>query len=1147
MEEAASSSAKAWRTAFLTLRDETLTSPRVSIPKLLQHLIFTQSHSLVAAAPNLPPHEVTSDVMFLVELAATSEFEDSINAIINTCYLIHEVSRRVSLEINSSYWDLMLDSLGKMVDFLLYEAGTKRVSPVNTAGIGVLTQCLDTIRYLMRAYHKKCSLHEHVLLMKFLLRIVALSHAELSFSCCSSGIATTGKGLPQYCGLWDIQTTAFTMIGEVLSRVGPSLPFKIWQSTVEVLRKVMDVLASRSLLVEDSIMSRFYASLLHCLHLVLADPKDSLSDHVAGFVAALRMFLIYGLPDRPQPVRPLAGYNEKKLSSRTLELNLEESRMTDCGPYRPPHLRKKDSANSHRQKAWQSQGFSDHESSLVDFTSSDSDYSDSDTSAKDTDCVQSSKARVAAINCIQDLCQADPKSFSAQWTMLLPTSDVLQPRKYEATLMTCLLFDPFLKARTASASTLVSMLDGPSSVFLCVAEYKESTKCGAFTALSNALGQILMQLHTGVLYLIKCETHCGLLASLFKILTLLIKSTPYSRMPVELLPTVITFLCGRIEEGFTFKSDQNGLMVLAISCLAAAFSTSPSSLHVKAMLLKEISTGHGEAQGKPGVLLTLFQYSGRVANLTVSFEALQALRVVSHSYPSIMVACWEQVSAVVYGFFRLGSLEVSTRSWKGHDGNPTGSIGEKVITAAIKVLDECLRAISGFKGTEDISDDRLLETPFTSDCIRTRKISSAPSYGVECVKDAEHKPNGCCPGIEQWHEAMDRHIPLILQHNSAMIDAGVSDEVPLVRSAACRAIGVIVCFPQISQSAEILHKFSHAAELNTHDPLVSVRTAASWALANICDSLSRINDEHLEGSSSQLVVQLTECALRLTKDGDKIKSNAVRALGNLSRFVQYQGISGAYERPNNCMSLALKPNGSEMLPLSSELKVTHNFLSSSHHPACGGDSDLLDRMVQAFLSCVTTGNVKVQWNVCHALSNLFLNKKLRLQDLEWAPSVFNILLLLLRDSSNFKIRIQAAVALAVPFSVHEYGRSYSDIVQGLQRILENMDSDQIPTPSSFKYMVMLKKQLTSTMLHVLSLASGTEHEPPKDFLVKKASFFEEWFKVLCSSLGTVSEADLENQKKEMITRAIQSLIEVYEGRNNKANAERFKSLVNSMQ
>lgn len=49
----------------------------------------------------------------------------------------------------------------------------------------------------------------------------------------------------------------------------------------------------------------------------------------------------------------------------------------------------------------------------------------------------------------------------------------------------------------ASASTLVAMMDGPSSVFLQVAEYKESFKYGSFMALSSSLGQILMQLHSG--------------------------------------------------------------------------------------------------------------------------------------------------------------------------------------------------------------------------------------------------------------------------------------------------------------------------------------------------------------------------------------------------------------------------------------------------------------------------------------------------------------------------------------------------------------------------------------------------------------------------------------------------------------------------
>ncbi|KAA8525061.1 hypothetical protein F0562_007075 [Nyssa sinensis] len=532
---------------------------------------------------------------------------------------------------------------------------------------------------------------------------------------------------------------------------------------------------------------------------------------------------------------------------------------------------------------------------------------------------------------------------------------------------------------------------------------------------------------------------------------------------------------------------------------------------------------------------------------------LQALRAVSHHYPNIMLVCWEKVSTIVYGFLRVASPEVPTRPWRDLVGNTVGSMEEKVTTAAIKVLDECLRAISGFKGTEDLLDDKSLDYAFTSEYPRIKKISSAPSYGSESPTVTKDESEISHSGSKQWCEAMEKHMPLIIWHTSAMvraasvtcfagitssvffsvpkekqdfiitssINAALNDEAPSVRSAACRAIGVITCFPQISESAEILHKFVHAAEINTHDQLVSVRITASWALANVCDSLRHCINGFTSGrcsidskESSQLIALSTESALRLTKDGDKVKANAVRALGNLSR---------------------------KQLP------------SNSFQSAFVEDTCWLERIVQAFLSCVTTGNVKVQWNVCHALSNLFLNETLKLQDMDWAPSVFSILLLLLRDSSNFKIRIQAAAALAVPATILDYGRSFSDVIQGVEHILEHLSSDQISTPSSFKYRIALEKQLTSTMLHVLSLASRTDHQPTRDFLVKKASFLEEWLKMLCSLLEETSsqpEADnnsTNSQKKEVISKAIRSLTDVYEGGNHHAIARRFDKLTNSMQ
>nr|KYP46107.1 HEAT repeat-containing protein 6 [Cajanus cajan] len=466
--------------------------------------------------------------------------------------------------------------------------------------------------------------------------------------------------------------------------------------------------------------------------------------------------------------------------------------------------------------------------------------------------------------------------------------------------------------------------------------------------------------------------------------------------------------------------------------------------------------------------------------------------------------------------------------------------------------------------------------PFASDCIRMKKVSSAPSYELECKDDIVVNFEACESGIQQWHEAIEKHMPLILCHSSAMVraasvtcfagmtssvficftkekqdfilsslvHAAVRDNVPSVRSAACRAIGIISCFPQVCQSAEVLDKFIHAVEKNSHDVLISVRITASWALANICDAIchsDRILPFGQTGSNSnpQLIVSLSECALHLTEDGDKVKSNAVRALGYISRILKFS--------TSKFQDTTLDYHGCR----------TATYLNSENlmvsQQCCTSDSlqdfNRLERIVQAFISCINTGNVKVQWNVCHALGNLFLNETLRLQDMDWSPVVYGILLQLLRDSSNFKIRIQAAAALAVPVSVQDYGPSFSEIVQSIEHLMENIEEDQISGPSNFKYRVSLQKQLTLTMLHILRFTSSTNDQQLKDFLVKKASILEDWFKGLCSSAeetNDVQDKCTVDRKRVMISSAIQSLIEVYKEKKQDAIAQKFEELKNNM-
>lgn len=118
-------------------------------------------------------------------------------------------------------------------------------------------------------------------------------------------------------------------------------------------------------------------------------------------MAALRLFFTYGIASRSQFVNPLLAGNKKEISSPSLKMNSEESGKSGPAPYRPPHRRKHDLTNLQHLKSQESLSLSDPDYSNLDHTSSDSDYSDSDGSAKDADNIRCSKARVAAIVCIQ--------------------------------------------------------------------------------------------------------------------------------------------------------------------------------------------------------------------------------------------------------------------------------------------------------------------------------------------------------------------------------------------------------------------------------------------------------------------------------------------------------------------------------------------------------------------------------------------------------------------------------------------------------------------------------------------------------------------------------------------------------------------------
>lgn len=1085
---------------------------------------------------------------FLAETAAAvSPCDGADDVLRGVCHLIHDIMYKTNMEIDSSCLLAMLKFLDVLMQCSLEGSCGKGLSVRKTA-LDTVSECLQILRFLSKDFGGSTSLPENAHLLRVLISIVSCLQSELNLTDKPNGAGfsshTFGPINNKNPNIWDMEISAFSMIEDALSKIASSLSEDLWQSIVEVLRKVMDFLTARNFIIESSTMSRFYTSFLRCLHSVLSDPKGPLSAHVPGFVANLQIFFMYGLRSSSPPVITPMEY---KMDTKS-----------NAGRYKPPHLRKRGGKGNDSFDGRNS----DSESSRYDLSSSDSDMSDSDGYAKTGDRFRSSKARLAAILCIQDICRADPKLLTSLWPLLLPESDVLQQRKYQATLMTCLIFDPIIKVRIEAASTIASMLEGQALVLTQVAEYKESSRRGSFTTLSSSLGQILMQLHTGMLYLIQRETQTTLLSALFKVLILLISVTPYARMPKQLLPTVITDMRRRLLDRHSNKNEHYALLVNVLNCLEAAFSKEPPSSNVFEVLTQDGCAGPSHAQQESSVISILLHYIEQEIHVSVRFGALQVLRSAVHNYPSCANIIWAKVQYIVLDLLQMQSLEDQRDANFGLPKEES-SIKGRCLVAAIKVIDECLRVSSGFKGTDDLKEYRLQDIQQISDCTINKTIKSAPHFETDVPGPSQNFTLDITLGTNRWIEVIERLLPQGLSHGSATvrtasltcfagmtydvffslpenkrdyvtsssIHAALSDTAPAVRSAACRAIGIVACFPSILSSPSLPGKFIDAIEFNTRNSSTPVRITASWALANLCSSIRfRALDTNpsagvLDKSAISLLVEI---ALRLAKDGEKVKSNAVRALGYLLRFIRFNNHSDTVDDPSNSV-------------------------------LCG-DPVWLERMVHALMSCVTTGNVKVQWNVCHALSNLFMNDTLRLPDMPWASSVYSILLLLLRDSNNYKIRMHAAVALAVPVSRLDYGSSFPDVVRGIEHVLESLSSNSLSSPSNFKHKGNLEKQVTFTALHLFSFVSPKDDQSLRDFLIKKASFLEDWLKSLFSLFNNVEDQPLANEaindedgfspnvaQKAMLSSAVKSLLDIYTSENQHTVAQRFEQLARSLE
>jgi len=264
------------------------------------------------------------------------------------------------------------------------------------------------------------------------------------------------------------------------------------------------------------------------------------------------------------------------------------------------------------------------------------------------------------------------------------------------------------------------------------------------------------------------------------------------------------------------------------------------------------------------------------------------------------------------------------------------------------------------------------------------------------------------------------------------------------------------------------------------DANVNVRIKACWALGNLSDAfvLNRTegNDLFVEALSDRLLYKLCIIAINAAQDNDKVKSNAVRAIGNLLRFM-----------------------GDKTL-------CKGNFLAVVH------------QSVEMLVKNITTGNnMKVRWNACYAIGNLFRNPAIPFIKSDWLVKVMKGLTFAIKNCKNFKVRINAAIALIVPSTRYFYG-SPEEFASLLEDLIVGLEmAQQIDSFSEYRYQDNLVDQLCFALCHMMSLIEEKDFEYLRIFLTERKEQLE-------MSMNKFKEK-MTSDKEEILSKVVTSFDE----------------------
>uniref|UniRef100_A0A8D2N528 HEAT repeat-containing protein 6 n=1 Tax=Zonotrichia albicollis TaxID=44394 RepID=A0A8D2N528_ZONAL len=583
------------------------------------------------------------------------------------------------------------------------------------------------------------------------------------------------------------------------------------------------------------------------------------------------------------------------------------------------------------------------------------------------------------------------------WSAFVPDAPGIGSPQ-SVSLMTIALKDPSPKTRACALQVLSAFLEG-SKQFLSVAEDANDHK-RAFTPFSVTIASSIRELHRCLLLALVAESSSQTLTQIIKCLANLVSNAPYSRLK----PGLLTRVWNQIKPYISHK----GLHSLCCS--------PPLLLNIC-----EIQLHRRQQQSYRRYRMPCSQF----------FWLQEPSLTLNNSWPCYLIV----LALLVKGYFPMAQSYFL-------------GLGE-VACRCMEEMDPSIQ-LHGAKLLEELGTGVLQQhKPDSATAPEQRvPVSVVVTFWTMML-------NGPLPGTLQNSphatlqtsacDALSSILPeafSLLQGDQQILCVTLllglnHSENPLVKAAAARALGVYILFPCLRQDVMFVADTANAILNSLHDKSPNVRAKAAWSLGNLTDTLI-INMETMgqsfqEELSDVLLLKLLRSATEASKDRDKVKSNAVRALGNVLHFLQPCHVANPRFR------------------------------------------EAIEESLQALIATVgSEATMKVRWNACYALGNVFRNPALPLGEAPWATQAFSVLSSVVKSCKNFKVRIKSAMALSIPSRRECYGSPeqfchiWSALVEALQRSEDTEDFLE------FKYSSSLRSQLCQALLHLLQLARSSD-------------------------------------------------------------------------